>query len=47
MYFSCIIGTSICDLQPTLTIGSHAGTAAEIEKTGAVHHVYVKPMIVL
>jgi enhancing lycopene biosynthesis protein 2 len=25
------------DLAPTLTIGNDAGTAAEIEKTGAIH----------
>lgn len=34
-----LLALAFGDLQPTLTIGSHAGTAAEIEKTGAVHQV--------
>jgi enhancing lycopene biosynthesis protein 2 len=34
-----LLALTFGDLQPTLTIGHHAGTAAEIEKTGAVHQV--------
>lgn len=32
-----LLALTFGDIQPTLTIGRHAGTIAEIEKTGAVH----------
>jgi enhancing lycopene biosynthesis protein 2 len=34
-----LLALTFGNLKPTLTIGHDAGTAAEIEKTGAVHQV--------